>query len=38
MANKVGTVGVALACAYAGVPFVVAAAAETVDAAVATGR
>lgn len=37
VANKVGTVGVALACAYAGVPFVVAAAAETVDAALATG-
>lgn len=36
-ANKVGTLGVALACRDAGVPFVVAAPATTVDAATATG-
>ncbi|WP_328497397.1 S-methyl-5-thioribose-1-phosphate isomerase [Streptomyces sp. NBC_00414] len=36
-ANKVGTVGVALACAYAGVPFLVAAPTTTVDVATATG-
>ncbi|MGW2226942.1 S-methyl-5-thioribose-1-phosphate isomerase [Streptomyces formicae] len=30
-ANKVGTVGIALACAYAGIPFVVAAPTTTVD-------
>jgi methylthioribose-1-phosphate isomerase len=29
--NKIGTLGVALACAHAGVPFVVAASASTVD-------
>ncbi|WP_221351380.1 S-methyl-5-thioribose-1-phosphate isomerase [Streptomyces beigongshangae] len=37
-ANKVGTVGVALACADAGVPFLVAAPTTTVDVATATGR
>jgi methylthioribose-1-phosphate isomerase len=37
VANKVGTVGVALACAYAGVPFVVAASADTVDPATPDG-
>ncbi|OHV75234.1 S-methyl-5-thioribose-1-phosphate isomerase [Pseudofrankia sp. BMG5.36] len=31
VANKVGTLGVALACAHAGIPFVVAASASTVD-------
>jgi methylthioribose-1-phosphate isomerase len=36
-ANKVGTVGLALACAYAGIPFVVAAPTTTVDLATATG-
>ncbi|WP_069771837.1 S-methyl-5-thioribose-1-phosphate isomerase [Streptomyces sp. LUP30] len=36
-ANKVGTVGVALACADAGVPFLVAAPTATVDLATATG-
>jgi methylthioribose-1-phosphate isomerase len=37
VANKVGTVGVALACAYAGVPFIVAAPHETIDPAAPTG-
>ncbi|MFJ9566277.1 S-methyl-5-thioribose-1-phosphate isomerase [Streptomyces fuscichromogenes] len=36
-ANKVGTVGVALACAYAGIPFLVAAPTTTVDLATPTG-
>lgn len=36
-ANKVGTVGIALACAYAGIPFMVAAPTTTVDLATATG-
>ncbi|MEU6801933.1 S-methyl-5-thioribose-1-phosphate isomerase [Streptomyces neyagawaensis] len=36
-ANKVGTVGIALACAYAGIPFVVAAPTTTVDLATASG-
>ncbi|MFF8812480.1 S-methyl-5-thioribose-1-phosphate isomerase [Streptomyces pactum] len=36
-ANKVGTVAVALACAHAGVPFLVAAPTTTVDTATATG-
>ncbi|REE94893.1 S-methyl-5-thioribose-1-phosphate isomerase [Thermomonospora umbrina] len=36
-ANKIGTVGVALACADAGIPFVVAAPWSTVDRATATG-
>ncbi|MFD4630504.1 S-methyl-5-thioribose-1-phosphate isomerase [Streptomyces sp. NPDC058284] len=36
-ANKVGTVGVALACAHAGIPFMVAAPTTTVDLATATG-
>lgn len=36
-ANKVGTVGVALACADAGIPFVVAAPTTTVDLDTATG-
>ncbi|MEV0119461.1 S-methyl-5-thioribose-1-phosphate isomerase [Streptomyces sp. NPDC050844] len=36
-ANKVGTVGIALACAHAGIPFVVAAPTTTVDLATATG-
>lgn len=36
-ANKVGSVGLALACARAGVPFVVAAPFSTVDLAAATG-
>lgn len=36
-ANKVGTVGVALACADAGVPFLVAAPTTTVDNGTATG-
>ncbi|MBL7499924.1 S-methyl-5-thioribose-1-phosphate isomerase [Frankia sp. CNm7] len=31
VANKVGTLGVALACAHAGIPFIVAASASTVD-------
>ena len=37
-ANKVGTLGVALACAHAGIPFVVAAPQSTVDRATASGR
>jgi methylthioribose-1-phosphate isomerase len=37
VANKIGTVGVALACADAGVPFVVAVSAATVDATLASG-
>ncbi|WP_131769334.1 S-methyl-5-thioribose-1-phosphate isomerase [Candidatus Protofrankia californiensis] len=37
VANKVGTLGVALACAYARIPFVVAASASTVDPATASG-
>ncbi|RLU82234.1 S-methyl-5-thioribose-1-phosphate isomerase [Streptomyces griseocarneus] len=36
-ANKIGTVGVALACAYAGVPFMVAAPTTTVDLDTASG-
>ena len=36
-ANKIGSVGVALACADAGIPFVVAAPSSTVDLATATG-
>jgi methylthioribose-1-phosphate isomerase len=36
-ANKVGTLGVALACAAAGIPFVVAAPGSTVDPATADG-
>ncbi|MEV0321214.1 S-methyl-5-thioribose-1-phosphate isomerase [Streptomyces sp. NPDC050658] len=36
-ANKVGTVAVALACAHAGIPFMVAAPTTTVDVATATG-
>jgi methylthioribose-1-phosphate isomerase len=36
-ANKVGTVAIALACAHAGVPFLVAAPTTTVDLATATG-
>ncbi|MGW1074000.1 S-methyl-5-thioribose-1-phosphate isomerase [Streptomyces sp. NPDC002537] len=36
-ANKVGTVGVALACAYAGIPFMVAAPTTTVDLDTASG-
>ncbi|MEU6593003.1 S-methyl-5-thioribose-1-phosphate isomerase [Streptomyces sp. NPDC046881] len=36
-ANKVGTVGVALACADAGIPFLVAAPTTTVDPGTATG-
>jgi methylthioribose-1-phosphate isomerase len=36
-ANKVGTVGVALACADAGIPFLVAAPTTTVDLTTATG-
>ena len=36
-ANKVGTVGVALACADAGIPFLVAAPTTTVDRSTATG-
>lgn len=36
-ANKVGTVGIALACAYARIPFVVAAPTTTVDLATASG-
>ncbi|WP_250287377.1 MULTISPECIES: S-methyl-5-thioribose-1-phosphate isomerase [unclassified Frankia] len=37
VANKIGTLGVALACAYARIPFVVAASASTVDPATASG-
>ncbi len=37
-ANKIGSVGVALACAAAGIPFVVAAPSSTVDLATATGE
>ncbi|TNY37094.1 S-methyl-5-thioribose-1-phosphate isomerase [Thermomonospora catenispora] len=37
VANKIGSLGVALACAHAGVPFVVAAPRSTVDPATATG-
>ncbi len=37
VANKVGTVGVALACAYAGIPFIVAASHDTIDPDTATG-
>ncbi|MER5583918.1 S-methyl-5-thioribose-1-phosphate isomerase [Streptomyces asoensis] len=36
-ANKVGTVGIALACAYAGIPFLVAAPTTTVDLATPDG-
>ncbi|MFF3849336.1 S-methyl-5-thioribose-1-phosphate isomerase [Streptomyces sp. NPDC002328] len=36
-ANKVGTVGVALACAYAGIPFMVAAPTTTVDLSTPSG-
>ena len=36
-ANKIGSVGVALACAAAGIPFVVAAPSSTVDLATASG-
>jgi len=36
-ANKIGTLGVALACADAGIPFVVAAPTSTVDVATASG-
>ncbi|MEU6824535.1 S-methyl-5-thioribose-1-phosphate isomerase [Streptomyces atriruber] len=36
-ANKVGTVAVALACAHAGIPFIVAAPTTTVDLATASG-
>ncbi|MGH4030733.1 S-methyl-5-thioribose-1-phosphate isomerase [Actinomycetota bacterium Odt1-20B] len=36
-ANKVGTVGIALACAHAGIPFMVAAPTTTVDLATPTG-
>ncbi|MEU6126532.1 S-methyl-5-thioribose-1-phosphate isomerase [Streptomyces sp. NPDC047123] len=36
-ANKVGTVGVALACAHAGIPFMVAAPTTTVDLATPSG-
>jgi methylthioribose-1-phosphate isomerase len=36
-ANKIGSVGVALACHHAGIPFVVAAPESTVDPATATG-
>lgn len=36
-ANKVGTVGIALACAHAGIPFVVAAPTTTVDPATPSG-
>mgnify|MGYP001229415315 CR=1 FL=1 len=38
VANKIGTLGVALACADAGVPFVVAASRATVDPTAASGR
>ena len=37
-ANKIGTLGVALACVDAGIPFVVAAPMSTVDGGTATGR
>jgi len=37
-ANKIGSVGVALACADAGIPFVVAAPSTTVDPATASGE
>jgi methylthioribose-1-phosphate isomerase len=37
VANKVGTVGIALACAHADIPFVVAAARSTVDPATLSG-
>ncbi|MFC9294521.1 S-methyl-5-thioribose-1-phosphate isomerase [Streptomyces sp. NPDC057010] len=37
-ANKVGTVGIALACAHAGIPFIVAAPTTTVDLATAGGE
>jgi methylthioribose-1-phosphate isomerase len=37
VANKIGSVGVALACADAGIPFVVAAPTTTLDPATATG-
>ncbi|MCF3124529.1 S-methyl-5-thioribose-1-phosphate isomerase [Streptomyces arenae] len=37
-ANKVGTVGVALACAHAGIPFMVAAPTTTVDLATPSGE
>jgi len=37
-ANKVGSVGLALACQRAGIPFVVAAPSSTVDLAIATGE
>lgn len=37
-ANKIGSVGVALACADAGIPFVVAAPSSTVDLATPTGE
>lgn len=37
-ANKIGSVGVALACADAGIPFVVAAPSTTVDLATSTGE
>jgi methylthioribose-1-phosphate isomerase len=36
-ANKVGTVAIALACAYVGIPFLVAAPTTTVDLSTATG-
>ncbi|GAA1429146.1 S-methyl-5-thioribose-1-phosphate isomerase [Streptomyces thermospinosisporus] len=36
-ANKTGTLGIALACAHAGMPFVVAAPTSTLDLATATG-
>ncbi len=36
-ANKIGSVGVALACAAAGIPFIVAAPSSTVDLATASG-
>ncbi|WP_225638524.1 S-methyl-5-thioribose-1-phosphate isomerase [Streptomyces solaniscabiei] len=36
-ANKTGTLGIALACAHAGLPFVVAAPSDTVDLTTATG-
>ncbi|MFF3014888.1 S-methyl-5-thioribose-1-phosphate isomerase [Streptomyces sp. NPDC057939] len=37
-ANKVGTVAIALACAHAGIPFIVAAPTTTVDLATASGE
>ena len=37
-ANKIGTLGVALACADAGIPFIVAAPLSTVDRHTASGR